>query len=405
MSDDKKKGFGAGDIGGLVQAGSAVVNTVDQAISGGYRAREAARQQLKNQMIVNQQAHDFTIVQQREAAKLAQQNAFAFEEAYNTKAAQKRQYEEAGLNPYLAMGMTGGGGGGGGTIGGGSAPGASGGSAAQADVVGAARNNTEAMMAMSQIDLNKALAGKAEKEGIKAEAEAKKTEGVDTQKATAEIGEIAERTENLKVIRVGERLENEMRETRNMITRATANDEIKKVTAELRIMERTYDKMLFEMQKTGAETRILNEQRRQMGERFIAEMAMMQAEIVKAYAASDQLAAQAGFTREEQKFLSDFAEAAKNQGEAAKLSAEMKERMTKLAERMEPFMKAGTIINGVATGMSAGMNAYSTWKGARGATGNWQGWNAGMSNPATSGRSGHQSQGNYDHNWDYLNHF
>lgn len=353
----------------LGMAGQAVglAAGIDQLFSGGYRQREAQRQQLKNQMILNQQSQDFAIEQMIKSGEINLLNSIAINERYNTVAAKKKQYLAAGMNPALAMGLGAGGSGGSASVGGTGPAGAHGGQAQGIDPSSVGRNNVEAAMMLSQMQLNKSLARKADADGVKATVEAEKTSGVDTQKATAEIGEIAEKIENMKVQREGERLENELREVRNMIARATAADEIKKVEAEVDIMKRTYDKMLFEMQKTAGETKKLRVETEQMKERFVYELRLIQADIVQKYASSDSLMAQARFTDEEKKYVKDKASALTNMGVAALSQAGSADRMAGLAERMEGWNKVEKVIGMVGTTasayrdvMSAGPNSSQT---------------------------------------------
>jgi hypothetical protein len=134
--------------------------------------------------------------------------------------AQRRQMEEAGLNPALMYGHAGAGGS---TLsaGAGTATGAQASDEASQKI---ARTQAQGMALQlaklqSEIDINKAMAEK-----LKAEAE--KTKGVDTELAKANIAEITQNIKNKEAQEAGQKLQNDYDKIRNYIREKTADYDI-----------------------------------------------------------------------------------------------------------------------------------------------------------------------------------
>lgn len=134
--------------------------------------------------------------------------------------AQRRQMEEAGLNPALMYGHAGAGG----TTG--SADAGSAGMGQASDEASQKMSSTQAQgMALqlaklkSEIDINKASAKKLD-------AEADKTAGVDTELAKANIADITQSIKNKKVQEVGQNLQNDYDKIRNYISEQTTQYDI-----------------------------------------------------------------------------------------------------------------------------------------------------------------------------------
>ena len=175
----------ASKILGMVGQGVGAASSVAGALLGNTRRKqqmgdqkELMEVQQKNQMALNEQGQ-----------KLAQENW-----DYTNTENQRKHYEKAGLN----VGLMYGGSGAGGTLSSGSGGGAAGGNApTQDNVIGQAGKDLGIMgiqmaQLQSQVELNKALANKAN-------AEATKTGGVDTESTVAGIGLTKMNTENAKL--------------------------------------------------------------------------------------------------------------------------------------------------------------------------------------------------------------
>lgn len=216
-------------LGGALGVAGQVVGLatgIDQLFSGGYRQREAQRQQLKNQMIVNQQSQDFAIEQMIKSGQINLLNSIAINDRYNTVEAKRKQYIAAGMNPALAMGLGAGGSGGSANVGSTGTAGAHGGQAQGLDPSSVGRNNVEAAMMLSQLELNKSLANKADQDAEKTKVDTDKTKGVDTEKVKVEIGLMSEQSQSEAVKRVGYAIENAISEIERQMGEASKEDRI-----------------------------------------------------------------------------------------------------------------------------------------------------------------------------------
>lgn len=193
---------------------------------GGNAARKAEKAaatrawEREQALMDKQQGH--ALEQMGVASKLNLDNTIEINERYNTTSAKKRQYEEAGMNPYLAMGLSSGGGGGSMASAGGTSPaGAAMGHAQKENAAAASAVGAQIANAVSQAALNKSLARKAEKE-------ADVIEQTGTSEAEARIANLAASTKNLKVQAELSEVEKGIADIELSIKDATRTNEIRK---------------------------------------------------------------------------------------------------------------------------------------------------------------------------------
>ncbi len=214
MADDKGNkgllGMSGGDmLGAGMGIASGLVDAFD--IGGNRRRRKQIEQQQKltdMQIDANKQLADYGMGISKEMFEATGYGA------------QRRQMEEAGLNPALMYGHAGEGGS---TMSTG-AGGAGGGMASDEASQKMASTQAQGMALQlaklkSEIDINKASAKKLD-------AEADKTSGVDTELAIANIADITQGIKNKEVQEVGQNLQNDYDKIRNYIGEKTANYDI-----------------------------------------------------------------------------------------------------------------------------------------------------------------------------------
>lgn len=197
----------------LTMAGAGLASGLADSLDiGGNRKR---RKQIEQQ----QKLTDIQIAANKELADYGMGISKEMFEATGY-AAQKRQMEEAGLNPALMYGHAGEGGS---TLSAGAGT-ASGSQASDEASMKMARTQAKGMALQlaklkSEIDINKASAKKLD-------AEADKTSGIDTELAKANVADITQSIKNKEVQEVGQKLQNDYDKIRNYISSQTASYDI-----------------------------------------------------------------------------------------------------------------------------------------------------------------------------------
>lgn len=254
------------------------------ALIGGNAARKAEKAaatrawEREQALMDKQQGH--ALEQMGLSSKLNLDNTIAINERYNTVGAKKKQYEDAGMNGALAMGMSMGGGGGSMASAAGTSPaGAAMGHATKEDAAGAMAVGAQMANVTSQAMLNKALAKKADKE-------ADVIENTGIKEAEARIRNLEALTKNARVQGELGEVETQMAKVELSIKQATRQNEITKVEVEL---ERMYEDWEFaqaaasrEMRRDkmeGEEYDTIRDTMRANLENLIVDMAVKQAQI------------------------------------------------------------------------------------------------------------------------------
>lgn len=231
MTNTAAKGMGAAvdamnPIAAAAGGVGALIGTLDNVISGGYRQRQAARQQ-------NQYAQDQMILGNQLQSDILNKEQMFTREMYEkslkdqSPEAVAERYRQAGMNPALAMG------GGGGAGGAGKGEMASGGAPGSVGVPGTSLPNTAAVtqatlqgaMQLANLELIKAQAKKTDKE-------ADKIAGVDTDVVKKSIELMGTEIKLKEAETDGRRIENRYNEVGARIKEMTEDTEIKMVEKE-----------------------------------------------------------------------------------------------------------------------------------------------------------------------------
>ncbi|AXH74826.1 MAG: DNA pilot protein [Microviridae sp.] len=192
-----------------------LIPTVASAVIGQGLARTNDERQIRQQRKLNELEFNQSVG----LMNVQKKNQLDVWEATGYKG-QKRQMEEAGLNPALLYG----GGGGGGTTVGGGIPISGGGNAPQGggEIMGMLQMRAQE----AQIELMKAQA-------TKTEVEAKKIGGVDTRLGETQIESLTQGIANQKAIERLTEVQTELAETQSEIMGATKEEQIAKIGIEM----------------------------------------------------------------------------------------------------------------------------------------------------------------------------
>lgn len=250
-------------IQGAMALGGAVANSLD---IGGNRRREKQVEQQKKltdiQIGANKELADYGMGISKEM----------FE--HTGYGAQRKQMEDAGLNPALMYGHAGAGG----STASASAGSASGGQASDEASQKMANAQSQGMALQlaklgSEIAINKAQAKKLD-------AEADKTVGVDTDLAKANIENITEDINNKMVQREGMLLQNNYDEMRNALQSGSFNDNLRLLEYQAKQAEANVKKLLEEVHGMDIDNRLKLQNFEELSERIRLENEQLLADIL-----------------------------------------------------------------------------------------------------------------------------